>query len=418
MRKFSWNFCTFLVSNFFWSLGLTAFFLVYNLRLLELGLNEAAIGRIASAFTVGSLAVTFLTGRLLNRYGEIRIIQLCVLATALLLPFRSLSDSVASLVIAAFLNGASIGGWMVSGPPFLTRNTSPESRSWAFSLSYGLSIGTGILAGLLVGFGSREPSIWAADQAFTGFTVNQCLLLASSASVLLGFFALLFLQEPSPELATAQVRVSVADRTVALIKSRPFFLQLLVVLVLWSFFVGSFPPFFNVYFHKQFNQSLEGIGIIFSVSQLCQLTSVLCMPGLVAKLGRVRAIFLAQFASALVLPALIVITSVELAGLIYLSYLSLQVMAEPALENFIMDSVRPDERNTVASLRYMTLFSVQALAVLVCGFAITHFGYAFFLGAISLLGVAAAGAFYFFFQLRSPLAVNQETDFSAICHLH
>jgi MFS family permease len=53
------------------------------------------------------------------------------------------------LIVTAFLNGASIGGWMVSAPPFLARNTDPERRTWAFSLSYGSSIGTGALAGLI-----------------------------------------------------------------------------------------------------------------------------------------------------------------------------------------------------------------------------------------------------------------------------
>ena len=142
------------------------------------------------------------------------------------------------------------------------------------------------------------------------------------------------------------------------------------------------------------------------------------MPWLVQRLGRARAISSVQLASALVLPALIVISNVQLAGLIYLTYLSLQVMAEPALESFIMDSVLPEERNTVASLRYTTLFSVQALAVLVSGFAITHFGDLSLLVTIALLGIAASFAFYFFFQLRSRLPVAQESNVPAACPLH
>ena len=117
MRQLSKNFWVYLISGFFWSLGLMTFFLVYNLHLLELGLNEAVIGRITSAFTLGSLAVTLLTGSLLNRYGENRIIQFCVLATAILLPLRTLPSALWWTLVAAFLNGASIGGWMVSAPP-------------------------------------------------------------------------------------------------------------------------------------------------------------------------------------------------------------------------------------------------------------------------------------------------------------
>ena len=418
MRQFSGNFWVYLLSGFFWSLGLMTFFLVYNLHLLDLGFNEEIIGKIGSAFTLGSLGVTLVTGRLLNRYGENRVIQFSVLATAILLPWRSLSHTADWMIAAAFLNGASIGGWMVSAPPFVTRNTDPERRTLAFSLSYGSSIGTGALAGLIVGFLSRDLSVWRWLQEPTGFSVKQCVLLASSCSVLLGFFGLLFLRERGTVAENARTSIPFVNSALVRIKSRRFVFQLLTTLVLWSFFVGSFPPFFNVFFHQQFNQSLDGIGIIFSVSQVCQFAAVLCMPWLVLRLGRVKAIASVQFASALMLPILIVITNVQIAGTIYLTYLSLQVMAEPALESFIMDSVLPEERNTVASLRYMTLFSVQALAVLASGLAIARFGYPSLLVAMALLGIAASATFYSFFQLGRKAPVTHESSVTATCSLH
>lgn len=418
MSQFSRNFWVYLLSGVFWSLGLMTFFLVYNLHLLDFGFNEQVVGKIASAVTLGSLAVTLVTGRLLNRYGVNRVIQFCVMATAILLAWRSLVHATEWMIAAAFLNGASIAGWMVSAPPFISRNTNPETRTWAFSLSYGSSIGTGALAGLIVGFVSRDLSMWAWVQELTGLSVKQCILLASSCSVLLGFFGLLFLQERGTVAENTQTSISFVNSTFVRIKSRRFVVQLLTTLVLWSFFVGSFPPFFNVFFHKQFKQSLDGIGIIFSASQLCQLAAVLCMPWLVLKLGRVRAISSVQFVSALMLPVLTVVTSVRTAGVIYLTYLSLQVMAEPALESFIMDSVLPEERNTVASLRYMTLFSVQALAVLASGFAIARFGYSSLLVALALLGIAASAAFYSFFQLRRKSPMTHESNVPAPCPLH
>jgi predicted MFS family arabinose efflux permease len=113
------------------------------------------------------------------------------------------------------------------------------------------------------------------------------------------------------------------------------------------------------------------------------------------------------------LPVLIVIANVQIAGLTYLIYLSFQVMAEPALESFIMDSVLPEERNAVASLRYLILFSVQALAVLVSGFAIAHFGYSSLLVALAMLGMAASFAFHFFFHLKSQLPVTNVSEVAA-----
>jgi hypothetical protein len=303
---------------------------------------------------------------------------------------------------------------MVAAPPFLARNTEPGKRIWAFSLSYGMSIGTGALAGLIVGLVSHHEALWNGAQNFTGFSEKQCILLASSASVVLAFVGSMRLKECAPAV-DLPANASFGTRSLALIKSRRFVAQLLLVLVLWSFFVGSFPPFFNVYFHRQFSQSLGGIGMIFSLSQFCQLAAVLCMPWLALKLGRVRAIVSAQSLSALCLPALIFVGNVQLAGLVYLAYLSCHVMVEPALESFIMGSVVPEERNAVASLRYMTLFSVQALAVWVSGSAIEQFGYSSLLVSIALLGIIASCAFHLMFRQRRQEPMGRDSSVPATC---
>lgn len=413
MREFSRNFWIYFFSGLFWSSGLMVFFLVYNLHLLEIGLNETAIGEITSASTLGSLAATLVTGKLLNHCGQIRFIQCCVLVTALLLPLRSLAHGMEFLTATAFLNGTSIAGWMVSAPPFLTHNTDPGNRAWAYSLSYGSSVGCGALAGLLVGFASHEGPAWAELREFAGFSAKQGFLLGSAASVLLGFFGLLFLRARTTSPAdAADVNLAGTPTTVSL---RSFLPRLLLALGLWSLFVGSFPPFFNVYFHQQFNQSLGSIGVIFAVSQLCQTLAVLCMPWLAAKLGRVRAIASAQFTSAVLLPVLLAAGDIRWASMIYLGYLSFQAMAEPALESFIMDSVRPEERSRMSSLRYLTLFSFQALAVLMSGFAITRFGYALLLPSLALLGVAASLAFYIFFQPGNSRLLAKESHVPASC---
>ena len=122
------------------------------------------------------------------------------------------------------------------------------------------------------------------------------------------------------------------------------------------------------------------------------------MPWLIRKLGRVPAIFSMQLAAAGFLPLLVLIADVQLAALIYLIYLSFQVMCEPALENFIMDSVSPAERNMVSALRYMTLFLVQAVAVWITGYAIAQLGYSLLLVVIAILGISAAFTLYLFFH--------------------
>ena len=396
MAPFTRNFWLYLAAGGIWSLGLMSFFLVYNLYLLDLGFNETVMGQISSAMTLGSLAITVPSGLLLNRYGVKRMLKVSVIVAGISLLLRSSVDVVWLLVLFAFLSGAAIGIWMVSAPPFLTQNTAPEIRSRAFSLSYGMSIGMGVAAGLLAGL-SRYLSSWFGTPALPDLSLKKYWLYGSSALVLCSFFLLLRLRETVADAPIAGPNLY-TNNFLRQLDSRPFILRLLIVLIFWSFFVGSFLPFFNVFFSRKYNQSLSGIGLIFSLSQFCQLLAVLSMPWLIRKLGRVHAIFSMQLAAAGVLPVLVLIGNVQLAAVIYLIYLSFQVMCEPALENFIMDSVTPAERNMVSALRYMTLFLVQALAVWITGYAITQLGYSVLLVLIAILGVSAAFTFYLFFR--------------------
>jgi len=400
------NLWLYLTAGALWSCGLMAFFLVYNLYLLELGYQEEVMGQISAAMTLGSLSFTFPASWLLNRFGANRIIQAGVACTAVTLLLRALCENSWSLVLLSFLNGSTIAAWMVAAPPFLTQNATPAYRSRAFSLSYGTSIGMGAIAGFAVSGFSRIVSSWGS---ITGelrqLSMERIILVACSVFILAAFMVLLLLRNSdSSSLPPSKDRVTnsrVKGRWQGIFKeiqSRHFMARLLVVLTLWSLFVGSFAPFFNVFFHRRFSQSLEGIGVIFSLSQICQLLAVLSMPWLMARLGHVRAIASMQMLAAVFLPVLLLTSKVQVAGLIYLTYLSFQVMSEPALENFIMGSVLAEERSLVSSLRYMTLFLMQALSVWASGFAIARFGYSRLLVTLAVIGMSASLSFFVSFR--------------------
>jgi MFS family permease len=407
MTRFTRNFLVYLAVVIFWSLGLMTFFLVYNLYLLDLGFDEVFIGKISAAMTLGSLAITLPSGFLLNRYGINRVLQVCAFATGVSLVLRASVHAPWLLVLFSFVNGAAIGAWMVSIPPFLAQNTRAEFRSRAFSLCYATYIGTGALAGVLSGFLSVHLATWFGGEPLSPLLVKKYLLWGCSCLILLTFFPLLFLQEKTNDQSTAGKPVFDILNFLRQIQNHRFVPRLLVVLVLWSFFVGSFPPYFNVFFHQRYGQSLEGIGRIFSLSQFCQVLAVLTMPWLVRKVGRVFAIISMQFSAAFFLPILILTNNVQLAGLVYLTYLSFQVMCEPALENFIMDSVLPSERNVVSGLRYMTLFLTQALAVWISGHAIRQLGYSSLLVGLAFLGVCASLTFYAFFHSQKGVHLSE-----------
>jgi len=412
-----------------------SFFLVYNLYLLKLGHQEDFMGRVSGAMTLGSLAFTLPATRLLNRFGSKLIIQTGVACTVVTLLLRSLCEGPGLLMLLGFVNGATIAAWMVTTPVFLSQNTLPAFRSRAFSLSYGTSIGMGAVAGIAVGTASQLlSSPGKLARLFPLFSTERIILLGCCLCVLAALGVLLLLRESTHRsltrpLATLSPEGGEGEKEILSarplgerqgvrglwpdffkgLQSRRFLTRLLLVLTLWSLFVGSFSPFFNVFFYRRFRQSLQGIGIIFSLSQFCQVLAVLSMPWFLVKLGRVRAIFCMQLLAAVVLPFLLVTSGVWAAGMIYLLYLSFQVMSEPALENFIMDSVLAEERSLVSSMRYMTLFLMQALAVWASGWAIMRFGYSELLIALAAIGISASAAFYFSF--RSGSSASRITEY-------
>jgi MFS family permease len=402
MIRLSRNYRIYWASGVFWALGLMVYFLVYNLYLLDLGFDEAFVGQVSAAFTIGNLAITLPTGWLLNRYGMKRVILASAFLTGITFLGRVIFVSPLLLESLAFANGVSIGAWIVATPPFITESTTPQVRSWAFSLWYGTSIGMGVLAGLLVGLYSKHPGVLMHSGALGNLAEKKALLFGSSSITLTAIPVLLFLTEIRPDGRISSFAHTLVQKTKhrVVIQSGKFVRRMMVVLALWGLFIGSFPSFFNVFFYRQFHQSLEGIGWIFSFSQLCQVAAVLCMPALVSYLGRSRAIPTTQFLSAMVLPLLVTVPRAAGAGALYIIYLSFQVMTEPALENFIMDSVLPEERPFVSSLRYSTHFLVQAIAVWLTGLAIHRVGYPVVLVVIASVGIAASISFYLLFHRR------------------
>lgn len=419
MRGLSRNFWLYLCAGMLWSLGLMVFFLTYNLHLLELGFREAFIGQVSASMTLGSLAATLPATFWLSRFGLNRVIGAAVLGTVFSLLARCTVAQAGGLLLFAFLNGFTIGTWMVAAPPFLAQNTSAVHRPRAFSLSYGGSIGMGAIAGVFVG---KLPWLLTGLQLSRELSEQRLILIASIVLVGLAFFPLLFLttygtgnsrgqsESRQAESACSRLptqRASHPGKWLAVLLqplSSPFIPRLVIAIALWTFFVGSFPPFFNVFFATRHGQSLASIGAIFSLSQLCQLLAVLFMPWVVRKLGRVPAIVSMQLAAAFSLPLLALAGSVQLAAVLYLTYLSFQVMCEPALENFIMDWAAPGERNLLSSLRYATLFTAQAVAVWLTGIMIERHGYPLVQVGLTVVGILAALSFYFFFRSTPQFA--------------
>ncbi|HVN79278.1 MAG TPA: MFS transporter [Terriglobia bacterium] len=397
MKRFSPNYWVYWTAGVFWSLGLVAYFLVYNLYLLDLRFDEGFIGNVSAAFTLGSLTSTLPAAWLLNRFGMKRIIWASAFSTGILLIGRVTILSPTILQILAYANGATIGTWIVTCPPFISRSTQVQHRSWAFSLWHGTSIGMGVLGGFLVSAYSKQVEGIASSTAGFPLVEKKVILLCCAVVSLAACLIIPRVREEDLETHQPSPLHPLKLNWQTTLKSRGFVIRLILPLILWSLYVGSFPPFFNVFFYRHFHQSLTGIGLVFSASQLCQVLAIFLMPLLSSWLGQTKSIPLLQFMSAAVLSTMILAASAIWGAVLYVTYLSLQVMVEPALEAFIMGSVLAEERSLVSSVRYFILFLVQAAAVWMTGHAIRWVGYQSLLIWVSLVGMAAAVSFILLF---------------------
>ena len=130
------EFFIFLGTSFFFTLGMYIYFLLYNLYLLDRGLQENFLGLITSALGTGGIAGTIPAGVMAQRFGLRNTLLVCVTLVAIISGLRALVISQATLLGLAFLAGAATSIWAVSLPPAIAQLTGEKSRPLGFSIVF------------------------------------------------------------------------------------------------------------------------------------------------------------------------------------------------------------------------------------------------------------------------------------------
>jgi MFS family permease len=380
-KTISRQFWTFLAASFCFDLGMTIFFFLYNLYLLDRGIKEDFLGLITSVMGVGSIAGTIPAGMLVQRLGLRRSLLVCFASVALVSAARALFVSHSALLVVAFLGGLVTTIWAVAISPAIANLTNEQSRPFGFSMvfSFGIGIGTvasqaaGRLPGLLKHFAHLTADVHA----------KQLALLVGCAIVLLGLVP----------LSRLKFRESVVAEK-RLYPRSPFLWRFLPALAVWSLVTGAFSPFANVYFSQHLRMPLEKIGVVFSLAQLVQVLAVLAAPLVFRKFGLVIGIVYTQIATAIALTALAVASGAAAVSVIYIGYTGLLWMSEPGMFSLLMDQVAPGERAGASALNFLVISLAQTVSVAVAGASLSRFGYPSVLVAITGVALVAALSFW------------------------
>jgi hypothetical protein len=380
-KNLTGQFWTFFAASFCFSFGMSMFFFLYNLFLLDQGYKEDFLGLMTGAMNVGSIACTIPAGILVHRFGLRRALLLCLVLVSGVSIIRTVITPRSALLCFAFLGGFATTIWAVAISPAIARLTDQRSRPYAFSVVFSTGIGVGIVANLVA---SRMPGWFAQiSPAFSNAQAKQLALLVACAIVAVGLIPL------------SRVRfASLPPSEKKLYPRNPFIWRFLLALAVWSLVTGSLSPLSNVYFSQYLRTPLESMGIIFSLSQLLQVFGVLVTPFLFRKLGLVSGIASTQLAAAVLLGLLAATSGPLSAAIIYVGYTGFLWMSEPGLFTLLMDRVAPGEQAGASSLNFLVISVSQAIAVAMTGSAFLHIGYPLSLASIAAIAAISAASFW------------------------
>ena len=369
------------------NVGVSIFFFLYNLLMLDLGFRERSLGVLASAIALGSMAGTIPMGIIAQRFGLKKVLTLCLVLLAAAFGARVFLFWYPAQLAFAFFDGVMLCGWVVCLSPAVANVVEEEKRPFAFSVLFAVAVATGSLGGAvggnMPGWCQSLGAHWAGV-AVSPVQAKKMTLLAACVLTALAAWPVTRLQERrGPQFVRRIHRPS------------PFLLRFLLASACWAAAVGAFNPFTNVFFVRYLGVPTAHLGNFFSVAQLLQAGAVLLMPFVLRRTGLISGIVAAQLTAAAAVAMLAAGRGLLQEEAIYCCYMSAQHMCDPGLQSLLMDGVAPEERSGAAAINFLVISIAQAGAAALAGVAFGRFGYPAVLIGIGTIGDDAAAAVAF-----------------------
>ena len=365
--------------------GVSVFFFLYNLFMLDLGYREQSLGMLASALALGSMTGTIPMGMVARRVGVKKVLIVCLVLMSVAFGARVFLFWYPAQIAFAFFDGVMLCGWVVCLSPAVANVVEERKRPFAFSVLFAVAVATGSLGGLVGGnmpdwcqrFGVHHPGI-----AVSVVEAKRITLLAACAFTALAAWPITRLSSGtrSPFVRWAQ-------------RPTPFLRRFLLANACWAAAVGAFNPFTNVFFVRYLGVPTAHLGNFFSIAQLLQAGAVLLMPFVLRKTGLISGVVAAQLTAAAAVGLLAAGRGVLQAEVIYCFFMAAQHMCDPGLQSLLMDRVSVEDRSGAAALNFLVISIAQAVSAAVAGLAFARLGYPTVLVGIAVATVAAAVAF-------------------------
>ncbi|MEO6892260.1 MAG: MFS transporter [Ktedonobacteraceae bacterium] len=402
--QFQRNARLYLISNALGGVSVGMILVLYNLYLSALGYQADFVGAILFVGTIGAGLAIFPAGVCVDRFGGKAVQIGASLLLGVIAAGQILFRQPTLLLLSGFSVGVVGAALLVVNAPYLTANSTPAERSHLFSLNIVVYLITSVLGRVL---GGALPvwfrgTSWLMAPLPSGLNwilvpqpeprAYQLALLFAGIIAMPSIVPLFFMSDDRPARAPGQVPKPMGDMTrdilarmrewrqrmtrhnvLSMTRSAVFLFTLIWALI--GLGAGLFIPYFNLYFVKHLGASSWLFGLIDGAATALTALSTLAAPWLAARLGKIKAIALAQLASIPLLVALGPASILPLVALLYLLRQSLMDMPMGLLQVFSMEVV-PGERRGLANSSYQAVYQVAwAISAPLGGLIIVQLGY-------------------------------------------
>jgi len=383
----------FLVVTLVYSIGLSLYWVDFNLYLAALGFDRPFIGLVATvssaAAALTALPIAFLSDRVGRRLVLIAGSGLGAAGIAGLL----FTVEPALVMVLAALAGVGYQSFSVVSAPFLTERSRPEHRSELFSLQFAITNLTNVGAALAGGaLASAFAAAWGfapdGPEAYQVLLVAMFLSMAGSAAMLLMLSddrprrrdppameerrATEWLGEPIAVRPDQPARPP-AGRIRPATRPRPgdpetsaidvgLFARILLPGFLISLGAGQVLPFLNLFIEGKFGLDLASLNAVFAVTSFGTFVAIMVQPAIARRFGKIGSVVLVQAAS---LPFLVVLGFSPILWTVIVAMAvrnSLMNAGNPIFSAFAMEQVRPGGRATLAAAMSLAWSGGWALA--------------------------------------------------------
>jgi len=369
-------------------LGHGALWVHMNVYFRTLGIGEAAIGRILSAGSLGTVVISIPAAIWIDRFPAQAIFMTAATGFALAFLTQIFVPNPTLLLCASFATGMLFTIHWVAAAPFFMRNADSSQRTELFGIASAIETLATIASAFGVGFCARRIGQQTGSELLG---LRYALAVTAAASLLA---ILPFSRIRSAPLASEKRRV----REYLTHRDFRLLLKICIPVFLVGCGAGLTIPFLNLYFRERFHQDPQRIGIFFAVAQCLTMAGFLAGPILARRFSHVRAIVSTELLSIPFFFMLAVANRLYVAVAAFWIRGALMNMNAPVSTAFSMEIVPSEQQAATNSMRMLAWNLSWMVTTPVGGWLIERHGFAPNMIGTMGLYLAASSLFWIFFR--------------------